>query len=49
MVRVSSRGWGLPPLPRGWAVLLSAPPASYAAAVERYLTGAGIAKSPARI
>ncbi|MFF4756897.1 hypothetical protein ACWD5R_44660 [Streptomyces sp. NPDC002514] len=29
-------------------VPLSAPPASYAAAVERYLTGAGIAKSSAR-
>ncbi|MEU5512630.1 tyrosine-type recombinase/integrase [Streptomyces fungicidicus] len=28
---------------------LSAPPPSYAAAVERYLTGAGIAKSSARI
>jgi integrase/recombinase XerD len=30
-------------------VPLSAPPASYTAAVERYLTGAGIAKSSARI
>ncbi|MER5770300.1 hypothetical protein [Streptomyces sp. NPDC001985] len=28
---------------------LSAPPASYTAAVERYLTGAGIAKPSARI
>ncbi|MFE9677102.1 hypothetical protein ACFYO5_23660 [Streptomyces sp. NPDC006259] len=28
---------------------LSAPPASYTAAVERYFTGAGIAKSSARI
>lgn len=28
---------------------LSAPPAAYTAAVERYLTGAGIAKSSARI
>ncbi|WP_405593948.1 hypothetical protein OG741_00485 [Streptomyces sp. NBC_01410] len=30
-------------------VPLSAPPSSYTAAVERYLTGAGIAKSSARI
>lgn len=36
-------------LPRACAVPLSAPPASYIAAVERYLTGAGIAKSSARI
>ncbi|MFJ9643683.1 hypothetical protein ACWEPM_24655 [Streptomyces sp. NPDC004244] len=28
---------------------LSSPPAAYNAAVERYLTGAGIAKSSARI
>ncbi|MFE4336519.1 hypothetical protein ACFRQM_46410 [Streptomyces sp. NPDC056831] len=32
----------------GWCPL-SAPPSSYTAAVERYLTGAGIAKSSARI
>ncbi|MFC7934553.1 hypothetical protein [Streptomyces cinereoruber] len=36
-------------LPRARAVPMSAPPASYTAAVERYLTGAGIAKSSARI
>ncbi|MCX4735090.1 tyrosine-type recombinase/integrase [Streptomyces sp. NBC_01363] len=36
-------------LPRARVVPLSAPPASYTAAVERYLTGAGIAKSSARI
>jgi hypothetical protein len=30
-------------------VPMSAPPATYTAAVERYLTGAGIAKSSARI
>ncbi|WP_189151965.1 hypothetical protein [Streptomyces lacrimifluminis] len=36
-------------LPRARVVSLSAPPSSYAAAVERYLTGAGIAKSSARI
>ena len=36
-------------LPRARAVPLSAPPSTYAAAVERYLTGAGIAKSSARI
>jgi integrase/recombinase XerD len=36
-------------LPRARVVPLSAPPPSYAAAVERYLTGAGIAKSSARI
>ncbi|WP_282701503.1 site-specific integrase [Streptomyces sp. CC219B] len=36
-------------LPRARVVSLSAPPASYTAAVERYLTGAGIAKSSARI
>ncbi|MFD3589305.1 hypothetical protein [Streptomyces sp. NPDC058683] len=35
-------------LPRARVVPLSAP-SSYAAAVERYLTGAGIAKSSARI
>ncbi|MEU0009610.1 hypothetical protein ABZ079_36775 [Streptomyces sp. NPDC006314] len=36
-------------LPRACVVPLSAPPASYTAAVERYLTAAGIAKSSARI
>ncbi len=36
-------------LPRGRVVPPSAPPSSYTAAVERYLTGAGIAKSSARI
>lgn len=36
-------------VPRARVVPLSAPPTSYAAAVERYLTGAGIAKSSARI
>ncbi|MFD3734590.1 site-specific recombinase [Streptomyces sp. NPDC058632] len=36
-------------MPRARVVPLSAPPASYTAAVERYLTGAGIAKSSARI
>ncbi|MYY11956.1 hypothetical protein GT204_24375 [Streptomyces sp. SID4919] len=36
-------------VPRARMVSLSAPPATYAAAVERYLTGAGIAKSSARI
>ncbi|MFE0372311.1 hypothetical protein [Streptomyces tendae] len=36
-------------MPRVRVVALSAPPASYTAAVERYLTGAGSAKSSARI
>lgn len=36
-------------LPRAQVVPLSAPPSSYTAAVERYLTGVGIAKSSARI
>ncbi|WP_234046986.1 hypothetical protein [Streptomyces adelaidensis] len=36
-------------LPRARVVPLSAPPSSYTAAVERYLTGASIAKSSARI
>ncbi|MGW0882505.1 hypothetical protein [Streptomyces sp. NPDC002671] len=36
-------------LPRARVVPLSAAPASYTAAVERYLTGASIAKSAARI
>ncbi|MFB7555237.1 MULTISPECIES: tyrosine-type recombinase/integrase [Streptomyces] len=36
-------------LPRARVVPLSAPPATYTAAVDRYLTGAGIAKSSARI
>ncbi|BBC29408.1 Site-specific recombinase [Streptomyces graminofaciens] len=37
-------------MPRARVVPLSAaPPSSYTAAVERYLTGAGIAKSSARI
>ncbi|MFB7010812.1 MULTISPECIES: hypothetical protein [unclassified Streptomyces] len=35
--------------PRARVVPLSASPSSYIAAVERYLTGAGIAKSSARI
>ncbi|MEV7080861.1 hypothetical protein AB0N88_20355 [Streptomyces sp. NPDC093516] len=42
-------GGGALRLPRARVVPLSAPPASYTAAVERYLTGAGIAKSSARI
>lgn len=33
-------------LPRARVLPLSAPPASYTAAVERYLTGAGIASPP---
>ncbi|MFI7103236.1 hypothetical protein ACIBK8_28255 [Streptomyces sp. NPDC050161] len=36
-------------LPHARGVPLPAPPASYTAAVERYLTGAGIAKPSARI
>lgn len=36
-------------LPRARVVPLSAPPPSYAAAAERYLTGTGVAKSSARI
>ncbi|MFE2053683.1 hypothetical protein ACFXAS_35115 [Streptomyces sp. NPDC059459] len=36
-------------VPRARVVPLSAPPATYTAAVERYLTGAGIAKSSARV
>lgn len=36
-------------MPHAQVVPLSAPPASYTAAVERYLTGAGIATSFARI
>ncbi|WAX82213.1 hypothetical protein [Streptomyces sp. KMM 9044] len=36
-------------VPRARVVPLPAPPASYTAAVERYLTGAGIAKASARI
>ncbi|MFF1561036.1 hypothetical protein [Streptomyces sp. NPDC058279] len=36
-------------LPRARVMPLSAPPTSYTAAVERYLTGAGIAKSSAGI
>ncbi|MCX4553189.1 hypothetical protein [Streptomyces sp. NBC_01500] len=35
-------------LPRGRVVPLSAPPASYTAAVERYLTGAGVTKRHCR-
>ncbi|WP_308048856.1 hypothetical protein [Streptomyces sp. TRM72054] len=42
-------GGGVLPSPRARVVPLSAPPATYTAAVERYLTGAGIAKSSARI
>ncbi|MDH6630424.1 hypothetical protein M2271_008284 [Streptomyces sp. LBL] len=42
-------GEGALRLPRARVVPLSAAPASYAAAVERYLTGAGIAKSSAQI
>lgn len=40
---------GALPVPRARVVPVSAPPATYTAAVERYLTGAGIAKSSARI
>ncbi|WP_258563112.1 hypothetical protein [Streptomyces phytophilus] len=40
---------GRAPAARARVVPLSAPPASYTAAVERYLTGVGIAKSSARI
>ncbi|MFJ5156989.1 hypothetical protein ACIQCF_36750 [Streptomyces sp. NPDC088353] len=36
-------------MPRARIVPLSAPPPSYTAAVERYLTGVGIAMSSARI
>ncbi|MER6535760.1 hypothetical protein ABT215_18530 [Streptomyces sp900105755] len=36
-------------LPHARVVPLSAPPSSYTAAVERYLTSVGIAKSSARI
>lgn len=36
-------------LPRAQVVSLSAPPTSYTAAAERYLTGAGIAQPSARI
>ncbi|MER8002211.1 hypothetical protein [Streptomyces sp. NPDC095613] len=36
-------------MPRARVMPLSAPPASHTEAVERYLTGAGIAKSSARI
>ncbi|MGW1184061.1 hypothetical protein ACWD7Y_18085 [Streptomyces drozdowiczii] len=36
-------------LPHARVVPMSAPPTSHTAAVERYLTGAGIAKSSARI
>ncbi|MFF3404517.1 hypothetical protein ACFYW6_39830 [Streptomyces sp. NPDC002659] len=36
-------------VPRARVVPPSAPPATYTTAVERYLTGAGIAKSSARI
>ncbi|MGW7007964.1 site-specific recombinase [Streptomyces sp. NPDC054933] len=42
-------GGGALRLPRARILPLSAPPATYSAAVERYLTGAGIAKSSARI
>lgn len=41
--------WGALRLPRARVVPLSVPPVSHTAAVERYLTGAGIAKSSARI
>ncbi|MFE2046870.1 hypothetical protein ACFXAZ_39380 [Streptomyces sp. NPDC059477] len=43
------RAGGAPRVPRAQVVPRSAAPASYTAAVERYLTGAGIAKSSARI
>ncbi len=36
-------------LPHTRVVPLSTPPSSYTTTVERYLTGAGIAKSSARI
>ncbi|MER6412388.1 hypothetical protein [Streptomyces humidus] len=42
-------GWGALRLPHARVVPLSAPPATYTAAVDRYLTGTGIAKSSARI
>ncbi|MEU6825400.1 hypothetical protein ABZ921_32685 [Streptomyces atriruber] len=42
-------GGGALRLPHARVVPLSASPTSYTAAVERYLTGAGIAKSSARI
>ncbi|WP_234042216.1 hypothetical protein [Streptomyces marianii] len=47
MTELGSRG--VLRLPHARVVPLSAPPSSYTAAVERYLTGAGIAKSSARI
>ncbi|MEV8426892.1 hypothetical protein [Streptomyces niveus] len=43
------RSGGALRLPRARVVPLSAPPSSYTVAVERYLTGAGIAKSSALI
>lgn len=46
---VTELGRGALRVPRARVVPLSAPPSSYTAAVERYLTGAGIAKSSARI
>ncbi|MET9247981.1 hypothetical protein [Nonomuraea sp. NPDC003709] len=49
MTELGSGGALRLPRPRARVVPLSAPSASYAAAVERYLTGAGIAKSSARI
>lgn len=43
------RSGGALRLPQARVVPMSAPPTSYTAAVERYLTGAGVAKSSARI
>ncbi|MFG2848363.1 hypothetical protein ACGF12_35170 [Kitasatospora sp. NPDC048296] len=43
------KGGGALRLPRARVVPMSAPPAMYITAVDRYLTGAGIAKSSARI
>ncbi|WP_327328141.1 site-specific integrase [Streptomyces sp. NBC_01210] len=43
------KGGGALRLPHARVMPMSAPPATYATAVERYLTGAGIAKSSARI
>ncbi|MFJ8605205.1 hypothetical protein ACIREM_42175 [Streptomyces shenzhenensis] len=44
-----SESWGALPWPCARVVSLSVPPPPYEATVERYFTGAGIAKSSARI
>jgi integrase/recombinase XerD len=50
IARVTELGsGGVPRPPRARVIPLSTPSSSYTAAVERYLTGAGIAKSSARI